>query len=177
MTKVPGLGSGLKFGWVVAAIIVVPLVICAVVAVADPSTMAVNVVVVIVFWFLMALLFSGRREIDFAHGVVSSRRFWVMHHVLRFDRLERCDVRDNHAGLLQLRLDDGRALYLPLLLSTGTPRSQQPGFLRALADSLAQHGSPPVVGETVAVLRAQADHVDSGAALGVSPLATYLGRR
>ncbi|WP_110181161.1 hypothetical protein [Nocardioides solisilvae] len=77
----------------------------------------------------------------------------------------------NGGGAVQLRVrPPGRAAtYLPLAAADlGGERSQDPGFLRLLADEVERWGGHEGV---AAVLRAQAEHVAAGGPVLASPLA------
>lgn len=89
-------------------------------------------------------------------------------------------VRNNHGGqaLLEVRGAGRRtSTYLPLVaVDLGGDRSQPPDFLRTLADQI--EAWAPQFGAVVRVLRAQADHLETGGGVRDSPLVlTHLARR
>lgn len=118
---------------------------------------------------LMVGLGSRRHALDTARGeLVRSVLFWSKR--IPWNGAEVATVHNRgRVVLLRVRTPGTWAAYLPLVAADlGGERSQDPGFLRLLADEVQRWGGHTRV---ASVLRAQADHVAAGGPVLASPLA------
>lgn len=137
---------------------------------------------VLVFGFLASVLgfLIGRRTwLDPASGVVGRDVCGLFPRTTSWAGAQRVQVGSNRGGqaLLEVRGVGRRtSVYLPLVaVDPGGDRSQQPDFLRLLADQVETWA--PQRRAVVAALRAQADHLASGGSVRESPVARrYLAR-
>jgi hypothetical protein len=127
---------------------------------------------------VVALL--GRRTwLDTGSGEVVRTSFFVRRTAITWADADQVRFTNNRAGQLLLEVRGaGRrsSAYLPLVaVDLGGDRSQDPGFLRLLADQVETWA--PQRRTVVEGLRAQAQHLDGGGAVRESPLARrYLAR-
>jgi hypothetical protein len=136
------------------------------------------VVVAVVFFLVVFTPLLWRSTwIDRTHGTVVRTIMGVSRRPVTWADAARVTLTSNRAGglLLEVRGAGRRtSTYLPLAdVGTGGDRSQEPGFLRLLADEVERWA--PRHGEVVARLRGQADHLERGGDVRSSPLTQLIG--
>lgn len=144
-----------------------------------PVNQAAAVVVVLVIALLLGFLIGRRTWIDPAAGTVGRDVCGLVPRTAAWATAERVRITDNRGGqaLLEVRgAGDRTSVYLPLVaVDLGGDRSQEPGFLRVLAEQLETWA--PQRKAIATALRAQADHLETGGGVRDSPLARrYLAR-
>ncbi|MBA2954695.1 hypothetical protein GON03_10200 [Nocardioides sp. MAH-18] len=181
--RVPALLSRETTMWLaVGAAVVGVVAVLAWVGATQPENLPFVVAAAVLVVLGVVALVGRRTWLDVQHGTVVRETCFVPRGPVGWADAERVAFVNNRAGqvLLEVRGAGRRSsLYLPLVaVDVGGDRSQDPAFLRTLADQVERWA--PRRDSVVAGLRAQAEHGESGGSVRTSPLARrYLasGRR
>lgn len=163
----------------VAATVVGVVVVLAWVFATQPENRPFVVVAAVLVVLGVVALLGRRTWIDTGSGEVVRTTFFVRRAAVAWADADQVRFTGNRAGQLLLEVRGaGRrtSIHLPLVaVDAGGDRTQDPAFLRLLADQLETWA--PQRRAVVDGLRGQADHVAAGGSVRESPLARrYLAR-
>ncbi|MBO0847477.1 MAG: hypothetical protein J2P22_18925 [Nocardioides sp.] len=169
--RVPRLLSRSRSVWLAVGVAVVVAVAVVVWSLVTQPVAALVVVVVLVL--VLGFTAARRTFLDTDDGAVVRDVWGLLPRSTPWAGADVVRIRSNNGGQAMLEVRGTgrrRAIYLPLVaVDLGGDRSQSPEFLRMLADQIERWA--PERASVVRELRAQAEHLESGGAVGESPLA------